>query len=40
MFVLEEVMRACREGGEPFGRALMTALGPGFSAGFILIEDA
>jgi alkylresorcinol/alkylpyrone synthase len=40
MFVLEEVMRSCREAGEPFGRALMTALGPGFSAGFVLIEDA
>ena len=40
MFVLEQMLRSARERGDAFGRALMTALGPGFSAGFVLVEDA
>ncbi|HWB48516.1 MAG TPA: 3-oxoacyl-[acyl-carrier-protein] synthase III C-terminal domain-containing protein [Stellaceae bacterium] len=39
IFVLEAMLAACRERGETLGRALMTALGPGFSAGFVLLED-
>jgi predicted naringenin-chalcone synthase len=39
MFVLEQLLRSCGARGERLGRALMTALGPGFSAGFVLIED-
>jgi alkylresorcinol/alkylpyrone synthase len=39
MFVLEQILQSCRHRGEAFGRALMTALGPGFSAGFVLLED-
>jgi alkylresorcinol/alkylpyrone synthase len=40
MFVLEQVLAACRARGESLGRGLMTALGPGFSAGFVVLEDA
>jgi alkylresorcinol/alkylpyrone synthase len=40
MFVLDQILRSCGERGEAFGRALMTALGPGFSAGFVLLEDS
>ena len=29
---------AARESGEAWGRALLTALGPGFSAGFAVLE--
>jgi alkylresorcinol/alkylpyrone synthase len=39
LFVLERMMVGAREAGEPFGRAMLTALGPGFSAGFTVIGD-
>jgi alkylresorcinol/alkylpyrone synthase len=39
MFVLEQIQRFSGDGRARFGRTLMTALGPGFSAGFILLED-
>jgi alkylresorcinol/alkylpyrone synthase len=38
MFVLEEVAAEAQQSGEPAGRILLTALGPGFSAGFVLLE--
>ncbi|HXC27786.1 MAG TPA: 3-oxoacyl-[acyl-carrier-protein] synthase III C-terminal domain-containing protein [Stellaceae bacterium] len=38
LFVLEEVLAETRDPGEPVGRVLLTALGPGFSAGFVLLE--
>jgi len=40
LFVLEEVLTEARDCGEPAGRVLLTALGPGFSAGFVLLEAA
>ena len=38
LFVLEAMLTEARDGGEPLGRVLLTALGPGFSAGFVLLE--
>ena len=38
MFVLEQVLANAGRRGEPAGRALLTALGPGFSAGFVLLD--
>jgi alkylresorcinol/alkylpyrone synthase len=39
LFVLERVLARARETGEPWRRALLTALGPGFTAGFVLLEN-
>jgi alkylresorcinol/alkylpyrone synthase len=36
LFVLERLLR----GGERWRRALLTALGPGFTAGFVMLENA
>lgn len=38
LFVLERMLADCRAAGEPWGRALLTALGPGFTAGFVVLE--
>lgn len=40
LFVLERVMARKPSGGEGWRRALLTALGPGFSAGFVLLSQA
>jgi alkylresorcinol/alkylpyrone synthase len=40
MFVLAQVLESCRAHGGTFGRGLMTALGPGFSAGFVMLDAA
>ncbi|MBV8493124.1 MAG: type III polyketide synthase [Alphaproteobacteria bacterium] len=37
LFVLERMLAGSRAAGEPWGRALLTALGPGFTAGFVLL---
>jgi alkylresorcinol/alkylpyrone synthase len=37
MFVLERMLDSALGAGEEWGRALLTALGPGFSAGFVLL---
>lgn len=37
MFVLERMLDAARGAGENWGCALLTALGPGFSAGFVVL---
>jgi alkylresorcinol/alkylpyrone synthase len=37
LFVLERMLAEARDAGEPWGRALLTALGPGFSAGFVVL---
>ena len=37
MFVLESMLASARGAGEDWERALMTALGPGFSAGFVVL---
>lgn len=39
MFVLERILAKARATGEHWERALITALGPGFTAGFLLIEN-
>jgi alkylresorcinol/alkylpyrone synthase len=38
MFVLEQMLAQTAAAGERFGRALLTALGPGFSAGFVVLD--
>lgn len=40
MFVLQSMLDRARSSGEGWRRALMTALGPGFSAGFVLLGQA
>ncbi len=40
MFVLERVLAAARDSGESWGHALLMALGPGFSAGFVVLGEA
>jgi alkylresorcinol/alkylpyrone synthase len=39
MFVLERILAKARATGQNWERALMTALGPGFTAGFLLIDN-
>ena len=39
MFVLERMLAGAYEAGERFGQAMLTALGPGFSAGFVVAAD-
>jgi alkylresorcinol/alkylpyrone synthase len=39
LFVLERVLAKTRKGGETWRRALLTALGPGFTAGFVLLGN-
>ena len=39
MFVLEQMLAERRASGHSLGRALMTALGPGFSAGFVVLDE-
>jgi alkylresorcinol/alkylpyrone synthase len=39
IFVLERILAKARAAGEHWQRALMTALGPGFTAGFLLIDN-
>ena len=39
LFVLERMLNHNRADGAPWGRALMTALGPGFTAGFALLGE-
>lgn len=39
LFVLESMLAKARAAEEPWGRALLTALGPGFTAGFALLGD-
>jgi alkylresorcinol/alkylpyrone synthase len=39
MFVLERMLADRRSAGETLGRALLTALGPGFSAGFVVLDE-
>jgi alkylresorcinol/alkylpyrone synthase len=39
MFVLERIMAKAQAAGERWKRALMTALGPGFTAGFLVIDN-
>jgi alkylresorcinol/alkylpyrone synthase len=38
LFVLEEVIAEARDSGVPLGRVLLSALGPGFSAGFVVLD--
>ena len=38
LFVLERVLARERLAGDSWRRALLTALGPGFSAGFVLLS--
>jgi alkylresorcinol/alkylpyrone synthase len=38
MFVLDRVLGEARAAGERGGRILLTALGPGFSAGFVVLD--
>jgi alkylresorcinol/alkylpyrone synthase len=38
LFVLEDVIAEARDSGVPLGRVLLSALGPGFSAGFVVLE--
>jgi alkylresorcinol/alkylpyrone synthase len=40
MFVLDRTLAAARDSGESWRRALLMALGPGFSAGFVVLEEA
>src|SRR3954454_7016065 len=37
LFVLERLLASRRDAGEEWGHALLTALGPGFSAGFVVL---
>jgi len=39
LFVLEAMLDSTRVAGEDWGRALVTALGPGFSAGFVVLGE-
>jgi len=39
LFVLEEMFDSARVAGGPWDRALLTALGPGFTAGFVVLGD-
>ena len=39
IFVLERILAKAQPTGHPWERALMTALGPGFTAGFLLIDN-
>jgi alkylresorcinol/alkylpyrone synthase len=39
LFVLERILAERRGLGEKLGRALLTALGPGFSAGFVVLDE-
>ena len=39
MFVLERVLAEARASGERWERALMNALGPGFTAGFLVLDN-
>ena len=39
LFVLEAMLDAAQSAGEDWGRALLTALGPGFSAGFVVLGE-
>jgi alkylresorcinol/alkylpyrone synthase len=39
LFVLERLLASTRSAGEKWGRALLTALGPGFSAGFVVLAE-
>jgi len=39
LFVLERTLARSRAEGRPWGRALLTALGPGFTAGFALLGE-
>jgi len=39
IFVLERILAKAQATGQPWERALMTALGPGFTAGFLLIDN-
>jgi alkylresorcinol/alkylpyrone synthase len=38
LFVLEAMLTDAHDASEPWGRALLTALGPGFSAGFVVLD--
>lgn len=40
MFVLQNLLERAKTSGEGWRRALVTALGPGFSAGFVLLGEA
>ena len=40
LFVLERVLARASANNERWQRALMTAFGPGFTAGFVLIQNA
>jgi alkylresorcinol/alkylpyrone synthase len=39
LFVLDRVLGAAREAGASWGHALLMALGPGFSAGFVMLGE-
>jgi predicted naringenin-chalcone synthase len=39
MFVLHDMLSTVRSQERPLGRALLTALGPGFSAGFVVLDE-
>src|SRR5262249_15348799 len=39
MFVLERALAEAQATGQSWERALMTALGPGFTAGFLLLDN-
>lgn len=39
LFVLDAVLDSARAANENWGRALLTALGPGFSAGFVVLGE-
>ena len=40
LFVLDAMLDSARSAGEKWGRALLTALGPGFSAGFVVLGES
>ena len=40
LFVLEQMLADVRVTDARFGRALLTALGPGFTAGFVVLGDS
>ncbi len=39
MFVLERILAKARSTEAPWQRALMNALGPGFTAGFLVLDN-
>jgi alkylresorcinol/alkylpyrone synthase len=39
LFVLDRMLAATRATGERWERALMNALGPGFTAGFLVLDN-